>query len=118
MQGRWRRVAVSSGSFNLLLVFRLVSSASFVFRTRVGLEIELDEEEEVGEDDGQGNHVGPHDLPRRARRAVGDGHLEVHVGRNGAGSDVQAELDNLELSHVLLPPYVDLQDGTEVVVVL
>jgi len=83
----------------------------------VGLEVELDEEEQVGEDDGAGQSVGPNGLPGGASGATCDSGV-VHDQRNDAASDVQAELDDLELGHVLLPPKIDLEDGAEIVVVL
>lgn len=43
--------------------------------------------------------------------------IGVHVGRNEASRDIQAELDDLELGHVLLPPQIDFQDGAHIIVV-
>lgn len=76
----YRHASFIGGLFDLLLALGLVGSGGIGLRASVGLEIELDEEEEVGEDDGERNHVGPHDLPRTASLADGDVDLEVHVG--------------------------------------
>lgn len=82
----------------------------------IGLEIELDEEQEVGKDDRERDGVGPNSFPRRASRT--GSFRKVHVGRNSAARNVQAELHNLELRHVLLPPQINLQDGAQIIIVL
>lgn len=78
----------------------------------------MDEQKKVGENDAKRDGVGPSGLPARAGGTASSSVGVVQVDRDHTAGNVEAELHNLELSHVLLPPQINLQNSAEVVVIL
>jgi len=83
-----------------------------VLRLAVGLDVEANEKEEIGNDDGLSEDIAP--FCNRSAVSTFD---EMKIRSGPVNAEDDDELDDLELCEVLLPPRMNAEVGDEIVVV-